>query len=330
MKRYMMIKNIRRYLCFAVMLTLLISCLNIVAVADTGPKPSIEVKLLNPPDEAYYIDLLEKHDSAGEPDSENGYGYEMLASVEAETDTEQNKRMKKIMCSYYVNGWDARLDRGIVDATFHPSNAGHRYIFDYIVPTTFKVIVVTASGQVFVSDVVEIEEYNAVVTWDLEGASPFLWQEGEISDVRAVGEIKEVRMLGILARILQMCLCYLITLLVEGICLLFFGLARAHNIKYFIWINTVTQVIVQSTVFHYGTSGWYLFILLFFEIFIFIIEAVYYAKRLLAKDGKPHLLRNAAYALVANVFSYVMGVWLLFYMDVVSGIMVDAYLRKLS
>lgn len=324
-------KNIRRYLCFAVTLTLLLPCLSIVAMADTGPKPSIKVKLLNPPDEAYYIDLLEKFGSAEEPDSENKYGKRLLDSIEAAEDTEQDKMMQRIMCSYYADGWSARLDSGMVDATFHPSKEGHTYVFDYLVPVTFKVIVVTASGKVFVSDVVEREEYNAVVTWDLDGASPFVWQEGASPDIRTVGEIKEVRILGIISRILQVCLCYLITLLVEGICLLFFGLARARNIKYFILINTVTQVIVQWTAFHYGVIGMYLFILLFYEIFIFVIEAVYYAKRLCAKDGKPHPVRNVAYALVANASSYVLGVCVLFFMDfVVSEIMVEVYLRGLS
>lgn len=67
----------------------------------------------------------------------------------------------------------------------------------------FVVIVVTASGKVYVSDVIERQEYNAVVTYDLGEAVPFVWQEGQISDISAVGEIKEVRIFGILSRILQ-------------------------------------------------------------------------------------------------------------------------------
>lgn len=330
MKKYIMMKNIRHFLCFVVMLVLFIQCLSIVVRADTGPKPSIEVKILNPPDEPYYIDLLEQG-FAGDRDSEDPYDHGLLASMEAEEDTEQDRKIKNILCSYYVDGWGARLDRGIVDDVFHPSNQDHRYSFGYSVPVTFKVIVVTASGKVYVSDVIERQEYNAVVTYDLGDVVPFVWQEGEISDISAVGEIKEVRILGMLCRILQVCLCYLITLLVEGICLLFFGLASARNIKYFILINTVTQVIVQWTAFHYGMNGWYPYILFFYEIFIFIIEAVYYVKRLHAKDGKPHPLRNMAYAFTANVLSYVLGVWVLFYINfVMEGIMVDAYLGQLS
>ncbi len=322
-------KNIRHYLCFVLILMLVIQCLSIVVMADTGPKPSIEVKILNPPNEAYYIDLLEQG-FAGDSDSEDSYEHGLPASMEDEEDTEQDRKIKNILCSYYVDGWGARLDRGIVDSVFHPSNKGHRYVFDYSVPLTFKVIVVTASGKVFVSDVIEREEFNAVVTWDLGGAAPFVWQEGQNSDISAAGEIKEVRILGILSRILQVCLCYLITLLVEGICLLLFGLASARNIKYFILINTVTQVIVQWTAFHYGMNGWYPYVLLFYEIFIFIIEAVYYAKRLYAKDGKPHPLRNIVYAFTANVLSYVLGVCVLFYINfVMVEIMVDAYLGKL-
>lgn len=330
MKKYIMMKNIRHCLCFAVMLMLVIQCLSIVVMADMGPKPSIEVKILNPPDEAYYIDLLEQG-FAGDRYSEDPYDHGLPASMENEEDTEQDRMIKNILCSYYVDGWGARLDRGIVDSVFHPSNQDHRYGFGYLVPETFKVIVVTASGKVFVSDVIEREEFNAVVTWDLGDAAPFVWQEGQNPDISAVGEIKEVRRLGILSRILQVCLCYLITLLVEGICLLPFGLASARNIKYFIFINTVTQVIVQWTSFNHGMSGWYLYILFFNEIFIFIIEAVYYAKRLYAKDEKPHLLRNIAYTFTANVLSYVLGVCVLFYIDfVMVEIMVDAYLEKLS
>lgn len=56
----------------------------------------------------------------------------------------------------------------------------------------------------------------------------------------------------------------------------------------------------------------YPYILFFYEIFIFIIEAVYYAKKHYARDGKPHLLRNIAYAFMANVLSYVLGVWVIF------------------
>ena len=52
----------KKSLRFCVLLALAAALLTVSAFADTGPKPQLTVKVTNPPEELYYLDLLAEGD----------------------------------------------------------------------------------------------------------------------------------------------------------------------------------------------------------------------------------------------------------------------------
>ena len=52
----------KKSLRFCVLLALAATLLTVSAFADTGPKPQLTVKVTNPPEELYYLDLLAEGD----------------------------------------------------------------------------------------------------------------------------------------------------------------------------------------------------------------------------------------------------------------------------
>lgn len=255
--------------------------------ADMGPKPSIELTVKNAPDEDYYIDLLvpgslrNKEDILKDVNEEYlGKDAEMMSGIINNTD----------------DGWHPRYgtENGRAKG-FTCNNSSHKYRFNYNnVPETFKVIIVTESGKVIVSNEITRKAFNAVTT-----------------DAKT-GKLRE-RKNAILAKQLERFLItFIVTLLIEGMifrCFKFEG-KEGHNFAVFFKTNLCTQlllyVVISLLPLHMLIYGG----IFAAEIIITIIEGCVYSK-LLTPKGK-----GARYAIVANILSFVLSLPMWFVLEV--------------
>lgn len=265
-----------------------------IASADTGPKPSITVKVINPPIENYYIDLLEQKEEPGISDidlKKKLQGEEKLLS-------KKETWIREVLNDYQVDAWCARLDGGIIDDVYHPSKKSHEYTFDYAVPSEFKVILVTEKETIYVSNMIVKKSYNAQVTYDV-----------------STGILEEQIGKSVIKSIVTSLICYICCILLEGVILMVFGLFYKDNVKKFFFVNTITQtmlnIVIQYVLFVSGGGLGFLLLYLLWEVIICMMEITIYVPLLKLKDGTVYRLRNVCYALVANAVSFFGGMLLL-------------------
>lgn len=259
----------------------------LVANADIGPKPSIEVIVKNPPETEYYLDLLV--DYSEDESHENIHEKEIYS-----------EKMYNILRDYNVDGWRSALVTGTRVPLFGKltgvqdgNNMVHK--FSYVgVPDKFKVIMVTADGETIVSqDVINRKAFNSSVYFDCK--------------TRKIAENSLVT-----AYLLQFIKTCSITLIIEGLILILFRFNLKKNWKPFLAINILTQVLLTLIVFGtMYTSGSLTAILTYipFEIAILVIEAMLFS-RYLTQYSKS---RRVAFAITANISSFLLGIVVLIY-----------------
>lgn len=251
--------------------------------ADNGPKPSITIRVKNAPAE-YYIAL-----SGG--GGHDRYKEDKISRLKKENPGEKEHQ-----------AIDKIFSLGIHITPVGKScyrSGGTTYRFGYMVPKTFEVVIVSLDGEVYWSNIVTKERYNAVFEYDVS--------TGEIHEI-----INESRMLYVSGAIG----CYLLTLICEGLLLIAFGFAaKKKNWIHFLIANTVTQILLNvflvNNITEGMTSGFAMLCFLFIEFVIFIIEAVYYKITLRRKDedkeGEKARELTTLYALAANFTSFLVG-----------------------
>ena len=286
----------------ALICALLISlALTTLAFADSGPKPQLTVRVKNAPQEPYYLDLLAEGDLDGESDN---YGIDW--SYHGREDT-LAPSLLELLRENVPAGWHACVAQGTTGApmwgdlyaekTDALGNALH--IFGYHgVPSTYRIILVTESGKVWISDTLTRRalQCSATVRW-----------ADDVSDVTAATPpLFTGYALQFLATLLP-------TLLIEGVILLLFRYSWKENWKAFLLVNLITQglLAIASSVLtlQNGAALWnYLLFLLPMEIVILLVELYLYAGRGLLKGRSKG--RAAAYAVTANLVSAVLGYYL--------------------
>ena len=249
--------------------------------ADIGPKPSISLEIRNAPKD-YYVGLLVDHE---------GYMKELKPD---ESDTDGSKAFE-ILTGYEENGWRLFTDNPVT-SVYYKSNAEDQYDFNYRVPSIFKVIVVSYDGQVYVSNEIKREKFNAECTYDIES-----------------GELRENVLAGAGKYILFALICYLATIILEGVALLIFGLFNKKNIPCFLIANTITQLFLNAVIIylHYhGGQIFLIFVVPVAEILIMITEGLIFRNRLVNRNDEINTKKNFLFAVFANIFSIVMGLML--------------------
>lgn len=273
------------------------------AFADSGPKPQLTVRVENAPQEPYYLDLLAEGDwDAKDTDSDDGiernyYGKEDTLDPD----------LLALLRDNVPAGWHACVAQGTAGAPIWgelyaestDASGNDLHIFGYHgVPSTYRILLVTQSGKVWLSDELERRVLQSSVTVH--------WADDTENTTVTVPSTVTGYLLQFLATLVP-------TLLIEGILLLLFQYSWKQNWKAFLIVNVLTQgllaVASSSVTAHSGVSGWYLFF--FFlpaELVVMLVEVFLYSGRgLLTGHSKG---RAALYAVTANFASAFLGYYL--------------------
>ena len=293
----------RNSLCALICALLASLALTTFALADSGPKPQLTVRVENAPQELYYLDLLAEGDwDAKDTDSDDGiernyYGKEDTLDPD----------LLALLRENVPEGWHACVAQGTTGAPIWgelyaestDASGNDLHIFGYHgVPSTYRILLVTQSGKVWLSDELERRVLQSSVTVH--------WSDDTENTTVTVPSTVAGYLLQFVATLVP-------TLLIEGILLLLFQYSWKQNWKAFLLVNLLTQgllaVASSSVTAHSGVSAWYLFFFLLpAELVVMLVEVFLYSGRgLLTGHSKG---RAAAYAITANLASAVLGYYL--------------------
>ena len=145
------------------------SFLTVTAFADMGPKDQLAVKVVNAPEEPYYLDILAEGNYEDSEDLFDGLEWSYSGGEAAALDQDLLEALRAAV----PEGWHACTAEGSTGAPMwgdlYP-NADGVHIFGYHgVPDTYRILMVTKSGQIFLSGVCArtVLQSSATVDWIL-------------------------------------------------------------------------------------------------------------------------------------------------------------------
>ena len=246
---------------------------------SAAPDYLVVVKMRNGPEEPYCLDLIAEGAGGGNGALEDAPDAELLEALR----------------DAVPEGWYACTAEGTRYGMMEGELAGadgiHRFE-GYDVPKQFRILVVTRSGEKWISDTLEREalQTGVRVDWETRIAKvPPIWG----------------------AYVLQFLSTLLPTLAFEGMVLLLFGYAWRKNWRVFLLVNLITQglltAVVSQNVVRGGADHYSMAVFFFFlipaEAVIMLVEAGVYWK-FLKGYSKGHAV---GCAVTANLVSYVAG-----------------------
>ena len=277
----------------------LISGLIYQTKADMGPKPTSDIEIIGI-DEAYYFDILFAVD-------ENSVVLLDEEEIQAELEYDYYKDdFPDVLNGYRDSDGFASytLYRGIPHSITKTEGSDHLYHLGYFSPPdTFKVVIITDAGKMFVSEIVNKTMFSAGFVYDLTDVSLVDGQDTYLG----VGTVVENTLVNIGNLILMVFALMFATLIIELLILLAFGYKdKKAYVKVGI-VNIITQIILQALILYGYIYVWdflgavaFLFI---GEIIVFTIEIIAY-RRILKEKSKG---RATVYALIANLASFILG-----------------------
>ena len=263
----------------AALLALVLVLLAVPVMADMGPKDQLTITVVNPPDELYYLDLLTPECSS----YDNLYQEEGL-----------DEQMVQALFDAAPEGWGPALAGGTGvpmwgDLVGTPDQDGNMvHSFGYVgVPTVYRIVVVTQSGQVQLGPETRRLVMQSSAVYDYAAntlRTPPVW----------------------LAYLMQYLATCLPTVLLELAVLVLFRFSLRQNLALVIGVNAATQLaltaIVGTALLQSGTlSAWMLQLPV--ELGILLAEMAVYYRWL--KGHSPR--RRCAYAAAANLLSWAVG-----------------------
>ena len=265
------------------LLALSLLLLTVTALADTGPKSKLTVKVKNAPQELYYLDLLSMEGSPRYPSLTE----EELAALDPE--------LYSALLTAIPAGWHGCVSQGTDGApiwgSLTPDENGCHTFSNYGVPWTYRVLMVTESGEVFLSEVQTRRMLQSSVT--------VYWAAKSLS----AAPLWAGYALELLSTLVP-------TLLLEGLLLAPLGLWNRRNLLVFLAANVATQLamflILGTTALKEGVGFGYYLLFIPLELVILLAETVAY-RRLFTETSKR---RATVYGISANLCSAVLG-WFL-------------------
>ncbi|ACL77525.1 hypothetical protein [Ruminiclostridium cellulolyticum] len=287
--------KLRKHIVFVFIIVFFISNYNTVN-ADTGPKPTLEITVVNPQDSSYYLDLLGK-------DGE----YLNATDGNKEYDNMHDQPIYK----YNKDGWKAihmrtwllngKLTGDPVEKDTNGKVLTMRHSFGYVgVPEVFKIIIQKSDGTIQVSDIIHNTYFNAYVKYDMK-TNKVLSVRGNIlqGGIKFGDEFFKYYMIRLL-----------VTLILEVFFAIPFFYLKAKRLLIIVGVNIITQTLLTfGMIFDYPIlhkmpfNMGYLTVLAIGEVLVFLAEYLAYIKLF----GKADKREIAAYTFVANAASMIAG-----------------------
>lgn len=286
----MRIKKLWKYLFICIVIVINFSIATNVVKADNGPKPTLKIIVVNPPEDEYYLDLL--------VDYEVNNGYTWLH------EEEYNKEKIELFKSFRVGNWRPALltktgapMKGKLIGTREGDKVIHE--FGYTLPEKFKIAILNSDNKFMVSSEIVLNTFNSTIIYDYKNNA--IINENEIDKNGAlIGTINE--MLSSKGIVLTC----LLTLLIEGIVLILFRFSIKNNVKTFALVNIFTQVllyVVLILVVNKYSYKYFMTTLISMEVIILMLESMLFSKYL-----KEHTVkRRILFSIVANLLSFLSG-----------------------
>lgn len=271
---------------FLICIIMAVSMLPLWASADIGPKPSVSVTIEGAAGETYFATLLSERKSTGPASAYDG-SYARYTADDEEYDIWETFVAYEDCDGYYFlqEFWDC--------------TGKDTFRWGYYPPDPFKILLYFPEQDVFVST--GIYERYAFDTYYKVGLEDF-----EVVSVEKTYDYS-LEVMNLAVRIV-------ITILVELLLALLFGLRSKRQLALLTGINVSTQIIlnVLLNIINYN-KGYFAFVFYYIllELLVLTIEAVVYGAVLRReKYGTVSKTRAIAYAFVANAVSFGAGLWI--------------------
>lgn len=270
--------------------------LTVSALADSGPKPLLTVRVENAPEEGYYLDLVAEGEyeghTYGSGESEySGIDWSYSDEEAAALDTELLDALRAAVPEGYhactAEGTGGAPMWGELEGTPTGRQGESLHTFRYFgVPDTYQILIATKNGDTYLfPPCTRTALQSSTVDWETKSVEvPPAW----------------------IGYVLQFLCTLLPTLVIEGVVLVLFGFSWKQNRKPFLLVNLVTQgalaVYFSVTAVQSGVGWWYFFLLVPAEVVIAFVEGGLYT-RLLTGSRR----RAFAYGITANLCSALLG-----------------------
>lgn len=253
--------------------------------ANSDIKPILTLRIKNPPNENYYIAILMQESSS----------YAKLSSITGTSLYDRyNQEVITYLKEYNQDGWVVeKYNLDYINSQNRASFSLHTTDFYHDYPSNFKILVVTESLEVYVSNEITIDESNYF-------SSITTLVDFDISTQTLEQNFYPVRR-HILRMVLISLMNFAITLGVELIVMLIFKLVSSHNVKRFLIANVISQIFLNASI---KSDN-----LITIEIIIFIFEIIFYALTFKYEYNGTYQDRLTAinYGFVANLSSLILG-----------------------
>ncbi|MDY3282053.1 hypothetical protein [Dysosmobacter sp.] len=273
------------------LLCLTAALLTVTAFADMGPKPQLVVRVKNAPAEPYYLDILAEGDYDG--DGFDGVRWSYNGTEAAALD----EALLTALRAAIPEGWHGCVSQGSAGAPMwgdlYPEewdgDGNPLHTFGYHgVPRTYRILMVTASGETYLSGVLQRQALQCSATVD--------WAARAVTTPSLVW-----------ACALQFLSTLLPTLALELALLAAFRLWNRRNLLVFALTNLATQgalwLFLAVSVVRTGAGFGYALLLVPAEAVILLAEAAVY-RRFFAGCTPA---RATGYAAAANLCSALAG-----------------------
>ena len=257
------------------------------AHADMGPKPSVRITLEGLDGRLCYGTLLSEHESTGPASAWRGvpgsaYHKGNFEYANLDEDIWQAFVDYQDSDGYYFLQWGWRVDET------------KALNWNYYPPERFKVaLYFPETGEFCVSGIYERYAFRSCFAAEISGSTLSVYSNYNYAE----------QIPPLIARIV-------LTLLVELVLALLFGLRRKRQFLAITAVNVCTQILL-NVILNYVAfrSGYFAFVFYYalLELLIFVVEAVLLCILLHRHDPKPGKGRIVLYALCANALSFMVG-----------------------
>lgn len=280
---------------------LLLPC---TVLADTGPKPSVEIILEGMPQEDYYVTVLSQMESYGPHHAFGLYGEKEIPTWVLEDGSEDPEYPVWQMFVKYKDADGFYF----LDDLFEKCAGDDRISWNYYPPETFKLLLYFPKSDTFIeSEIYNRYAFKSYYTLDLAGISP---EETLGALTLETGNPNASGLLfAFLARMG-------LTVILEVIIGLLFGFRSRRQLLIILTANVVTQLLLNLGLALAGQRigiGLFLGIVtLALELLVVLAEAAFYLRQLPVGAAKntPSRSRIILYACASNAASYGLGLLL--------------------